>query len=682
MCILKKEDSIDAVRSVQHEADPTHVLILCSAPASSSLFYQVLMAALKLPVSRFFVPSIRWKGAVIDMKKRISSLLLLGLLLSIPMSASADKTPLMESENDSIDDAWKAYLADLKPVVDVAEGCYYTVLVFDDGSVKIPGMPMDGSDYPRYDLNGWEDLIAVATTNNEDVYRLLGLRKDGTILYEDWDNSVDKWRSVIQISCNGSEIVGLCSDGKVLGSSRAYEYFDLQNEKWNDLMSVCAYDGGIIGIRKDGTVVQTYSYLDFSNWQDIVSLSVVSSDSGRGYAAGLSGRGTVSLSYEPDSWIAKNEQTVSRWRNVKEIAASQNHMLALNEDGCVIAVGENQYGECDVADWNCIISIAAGEKHSVALCEDGTVLAAGDNTYGQCNVAEWKNVTAIAANSRYTVGLLQDGTVVKTTGNSGKKENGDGNSYTEAMDVSEWRDIIAIDASGNCIVGLKKDGRVVREYAVENWKDITDITLGFANDSSCLIPDTEFGAFYAGVQQDGRVILTVQNMFDFKSRYLEWQDVVSVSASSAGPPDEYTLLLGLKADGSVMALGSNRFGQCEVSDWKDIVFITAQLGTAAIGVRADGTVAIAGQTEFAGEIEGWTDIKEISVHSGHVVGLRSDGTVVAAGRNDYGECEVEDWHDIVKVYAGCHHTLGIDRDGKLWYTGALYFGYMPFNLSE
>ena len=617
------------------------------------------------------------------MKKRLHLIcMFLCMLLSFPLSASADDIAQAKSENDSIDVAWKAYLADLKPVVDVAEGCYYTVLVFDDGTVKIPGMPMDGSDYPQYNLNDWEDLIAVATTCNEDVYRLLGLRKDGTVLYEDWANSVDKWRSVIQIACSDSEIVGLCSDGTVLGSSRDYQYFDLQDEKWNDLMSVCAYGADIIGIRKDGTVVQTYSYFDFTSWQDIVSLSVASSDSGRGYAAGLSGGGTVSLSYEPDSWIAKDEQTISRWRNVKEIAASKNHLLALNEDGFVIAVGENQYGECDVTDWNYIISIAAGEKHSVALCEDGTVLATGDNTYGQCNVAEWRNVTAIAANSRCTVGLLQDGTVVKTTGNSEEEENGDGNSYTEAMDVSEWRDIIAIDACGNCIVGLKKDGKVVREYAVENWKNITDITVGFATDSSCLIPDTEFGAFYAGVQQDGRVILTVQNMFDFKSRYLEWRDVVSVSACSAGPPDEYTLLLGLKADGSVMALGSNRFGQCEVSDWKDIVFITAQLGTAAIGVRADGTVVIAGETEFAGEIEGWTDIKEISVHSGHIVGLQSDGTVVAAGRNDYGECEVEDWHDIVKAYAGYHHTLGIDRYGKLWYSGDPYFGYVPFDLSE
>ena len=33
--------------------------------------------------------------------------------------------------------------------------------------------------------------------------------------------------------------------------------------------------------------------------------------------------------------------------------------------------------------------------------------------------------------------------------------------------------------------------------------------------------------------------------------------------------------VGLKADGSVVAVGTNEYGQCDVQDWGDIVMITA-----------------------------------------------------------------------------------------------------------
>ena len=53
------------------------------------------------------------------------------------------------------------------------------------------------------------------------------------------------------------------------------------------------------------------------------------------------------------------------------------------------------------------------------------------------------------------------------------------------------------------------------------------------------------------------------------------------------------------------AVGDNREGQCNVSDWRDVV---------AIAYSGDRTV-----------------------------GLHADGTVVATGKNDSGQCNVSDW---------------------------------------
>ena len=63
--------------------------------------------------------------------------------------------------------------------------------------------------------------------------------------------------------------------------------------------------------------------------------------------------------------------------------------------------------------------------------------------------------------------------------------------------------------------------------------------------------------------------------------------------------------VGLKADGTVVAVGFNGSGQCDVEAWQDIVAISA----------------------------GYY----------HTVGLKADGTVVAVGDNDDGECNVDSW---------------------------------------
>ena len=50
--------------------------------------------------------------------------------------------------------------------------------------------------------------------------------------------------------------------------------------------------------------------------------------------------------------------------------------------------------------------------------------------------------------------------------------------------------------------------RFVSEYAVENWKDIKQVDIGYTFDSTCLIPDAECdGVYYVGLQEDARVIL-------------------------------------------------------------------------------------------------------------------------------------------------------------------------------
>ena len=156
--------------------------------------------------------------------------------------------------------------------------------------------------------------------------------------------------------------------------------------------------------------------------------------------------------------------------------------------------------------------------------------------------------------------------------------------------------------------------------------------------------------------------------------------------------------VGVKPEGTVLAVGYDELGQCQVSDWTNIVAVSAGFnhtlglmadGTAvdsypplcdvsgwrgiaaisagnhhAVGLMADGTVTAAGIDDYGQcGVSEWRDIVAVAAGGCHTVGLKADGTVVAVGQNDYGQCEVSEWRDIVAISAGQMHTVGLKADG-------------------
>jgi len=283
------------------------------------------------------------------------------------------------------------------------------------------------------------------------------------------------------------------------------------------------------------------------------------------------------------------ERIFELWGKVtirETISAGFDHTVGIKEDGTVVAIGSNEYGQCDVSSWTDIVAVSAGNYYTVGLKANGTVVAVGSNKSGKCDVSDWHDIVAVSAGLRHTVGLKADGTVVA----AGENDEGQCN-------VSGWTDIVAISAGGEHTVGLKVDGTVVAAGS-NSWP-------GAWND----------------------------DQFDVS----DWTDIVAISAGSY-----YTV--GLKASGSTIAVGRNDSGRCWVSDWTDIVAISAG-GEHTAGLKVDGTVVFPGY--FAHKVvSGWTDIVAISAGFEHTVGLKVDGTVVATGSNVYGQCDVSDWMDI------------------------------------
>lgn len=244
--------------------------------------------------------------------------------------------------------------------------------------------------------------------------------------------------------------------------------------------TVAATNQGAVGVKPDGTCIATgdISTSSLSHWKDIIA--VTASDD---HVAALKSDGTVVCT---DGFLG-----VDDFQNIVQIDyCSQDpfsghaHLVGLDAHGHVVASGDNTFGQCDVQSWNDIVDISAGAHHTVGLKADGTVIAVGSNESGQCNVSSWRNIIDICAARYATYGLTADGKILV----AGSHKDNKGNEYVP--EVPQWDDIIAImsgDESGNAndfVVGIRSDGTIVTnhwgyvsEEEIASFSDVKSIAV-------------------------------------------------------------------------------------------------------------------------------------------------------------------------------------------------------------
>jgi len=179
-----------------------------------------------------------------------------------------------------------------------------------------------------------------------------------------------------------------------------------------------------------------------------------------------------------------------------------------------------------------------------------------------------------------------------------------------------------------------------------------------ANFERIPVPMVAAGVWHTvGLKADGTVVAVGYNEYG-RCAVGDWTDIVQVAAGGYHT-------VGLKPDGTVVATGSNQYGQCNVGGWADVIQIDAgKFHTVAL--MADGSVVATGWNGYGQcDVSGWTDIIQVSAGYYHTVGLRSNGTVAAVGVNLGGELEVGEWTDIILLDGGAHHTVGLRADGTV-----------------
>ena len=526
-----------------------------------------------------------------------------------------------------------------------------------DGTVVLTGNSIE--DWMK-EMETWTDIVDVCLGGV-----ITGLRSDGTVVYASNNNSqyefMKTWKNVSALIAPGT---ALSDDGNLLGNNHGLR--GSMKDQWNNLVYV--NDRVDIGLKADGTVVvdafDSAPNGNVRNWTDVVTVSGWSGNHG-GHTIGIRSDGTV-LAVGDTKYIGE----VATWTDIKlpdalllsagpeenpsdmqaQYAAAEN-LLAQGETAkAAIAFGKlgdySDARERSLALWDEVAvrdTIVAMPDGTAGLKNDGTVLLIGDepskfNSQRWDNMKEdvkdWSDIIAISG-SRLLLGLKEDGTVIV----AGTDERD-----SELLDeLLEWKDIVSISVSDyGGYLGLKTDGTLRVAFGGNTepaeWTDLVAVSAGSYH--------------VVGLRSDGTVVAAGEpNREKFWTGMEQWRDIIAIEAGCSGG------IFGLKADGTLESAGPYQIngdwyekGKCDVSQWTDIIAFTTGRKQ-VIGVKSDGSVVAVGYNlDGCLGVTKWKDIVAVdfgdSGHGRHTVGLKSDGTMVAVGANDFGQCRVKDWTDI------------------------------------
>ena len=183
------------------------------------------------------------------------------------------------------------------------------------------------------------------------------------------------------------------------------------------------------------------------------------------------------------------------------------------------------------------------------------------------------------------------------------------------------------------------------------------IARGFG-ENRCLAAGSQFTI---GIKADGSCVATGRDYPDVSA----WANMKSLAAF------EYTVV-GLRRDGTVVCSD----GSLDVQDWENILQIdffseVFEEDRHVVGLVADGAVVSVGTNNYGEcDVSDWNGIVDVAAGSTHTVALRSDGTVVACGNNAYGQCNVSEWSKIVDIDASRYATYGLTVDGEILVAGS------------
>lgn len=298
-----------------------------------------------------------------------------------------------------------------------------------------------------------------------------------------------------------------------------------------------------------------------------------------------------------DKTIFENELLDYKFERAQKLAQNiltcNNEIILLKSDGTVWSLEKRLRAQKEKIPnkiWSGIKSIACSNNHLLGLRADGTVSACGDNNYDQCEVDDWEDVIDISAGNNFSAGLKSDGTVLI----AGDLKDFDPSKFTNIKSIMAKNDgLVALNQAGNIIIAGEP---IILHY--------------YENNIILFSPEPNY------------------------ERY--WHSTSEIFKSINGNH----LVVRLK-NGKLSAYGLDLQKQCEVSDWENILDISAGMSH-TLGLRNDGSVIATGNDDVDFLLEN----------------AEIDENYIAPAIPKF--CKVEKWNNIIQIQAGligCSYAL-------------------------
>lgn len=226
--------------------------------------------------------------------------------------------------------------------------------------------------------------------------------------------------------------------------------------------------------------------------------------------------------------------------------------------------------------------------------------------------------------------------------------------------------VVSVDVDTNNFAWLCEDGTVhgygdrgayidgegyVREGYVNNYNDIVDISVGYAE------------AFL--LHADGTVSVIpwkYSNNDEIYQSVLSWSDIIMIKKRFGEGG-----ILGLRSDGTVVGVGLVGTSVYSINVWTDIVDVACTQQT-IFGLKSDGTIVKTEENDFSfNSVSEWSNIVSIVASPRYIVGLNSSERVfVADVFGSYLNLDVSSWTDICAIAISTDNQIvGLKSDGTL-----------------
>ena len=544
-----------------------------------------------------------------------------------------------------------------------------------------------GGDAPHavYETAGWSSVTDIACGHDF----IAGLSADGCVLLAGGSRAmrrtVGAWRDVAGIFADrlGKALYAITAEGRLLATCR----LPLRTRNWSNLVFVSAVGRRLCAVTASGQLLSTFPHPSDTSDKDFVACATGASHAvaltrdGEVVSWGDNRFGQCQtavfgrlfaqfeeLSVQRRASILGMAEAERRYRSRCDEAARFAGRLACGRrlTACVTANGHTltTLGVTSGNAWSNVCRIACGNAHILALTEDGRVLADG-NAIGEgnrdcCRVGEWQNVSSLAVGRYHSLGVTTDGHVYFC----GDNQNGQG-------DVEDWENIRLVRTTDAYTVGLTHDGQLCIAGLPPFDPHLLEVFNGHVTDVA--VTDTHILCRLS----DGRAVATTPpdpatGRAEMNPEVSAWYHVASVAAG-------HGVSVGLCFGGAVRISGGDATMQREVASWENIVSVGCGEGY-VVGLDADGHLHVAGkpalarrchtdptrahtvspapvQTPFS-ESAHWQDVIAFACGPTHMIALDGDGQVLACGSDSDGQCSLTTHFTL---FRDAHSSEAFDR---------------------